>query len=70
MIGVRLDKKIEQDLDLLAKKRGSTRSELVREAIVRYLEDNEDFELAKTAKSRMKSSKPLKQVRKELGLDD
>jgi len=56
-------------LDLLAKTRGSNRSAVVREAILRYLEDNEDLVLAKQAQRQMLSSKPLKQLRKELGLD-
>ena len=69
MLAIRLDKEIEQDLDLLARKRGSNRSAVVREAIMQYLEDNEDLGLAKQAKSQMLGSKPLKQLRKELGLD-
>ncbi len=69
MLAIRIDKKIEQDLTLLAKKRGSNRSALVREAILRYLEDNEDLELALQAKDQIVGHKPLKQLRKELGLD-
>ncbi len=69
MLAIRLDKELEKQLDLLAKSRGSNRSAIVREAIVRYLEDNEDLELAKQAQSEMRCSKPLKQLRKELGLD-
>ena len=69
MLAIRLDKKIEQELDLLAKTRGSNRSALVREAILRYLEDNEDLDLAKQAQSQMRGSKSLKQLRKELELD-
>lgn len=69
MLAIRLDKEIEQELDLLAKRRGSNRSAVVREAILRYLEDDEDWEIVKQAQSRMKSSKPLEQLRKDLGLD-
>jgi len=69
MLAIRLDKEIEQELDLLAKTRGSNRSAVVREAILQYLEDNEDLELAKQSLSQMKYSKPLKQLRKDLGLD-
>ncbi|MBW2612936.1 MAG: ribbon-helix-helix protein, CopG family [Deltaproteobacteria bacterium] len=69
MLAIRLDKKLERDLDLLAKARGSNRSVVVREAIIRYLEDDEDFQLAKKSLSKMSSSKPLKQLREELGLD-
>jgi len=69
MLAIRLDKKIEQDLTLLAKKRGSNRSALVREAILRYLEDNEDLELVIEAKNQTCSHKSLIKLRKELGLD-
>ncbi len=69
MLAIRLDKEIEEDLDLLAKTRGSNRSALVREAILQYLEDNEDLDLLKQAQSQTRSSKSLKQLRRELGLD-
>ncbi|MFO7981366.1 MAG: ribbon-helix-helix domain-containing protein [Candidatus Aminicenantes bacterium] len=69
MIAIRLDKELEKKIDLLAKKQGSNRSALVREAIIRYLEDKEDLQLAKESLSKMRSDKPLKQLRKELGLD-
>ena len=69
MLAIRLDKELEKELDLLAKTRGSNRSAVVREAIIQYLEDNEDIQLAKESLSKMSSTKPLKQLRKELGLD-
>lgn len=69
MLRIRLDKTIEEALDLLAKARGSNRSALVREAILRYLEDNEDLELAQEALAQTRSTKSLKQLRKELALE-
>ena len=69
MLAIRLDKEIEADLDLLANARGSNRSALVREAILQYLEDNEDLELLKQAQSQTRGSKSLTQLRRELGLD-
>jgi len=69
MFAIRLDKELEKELDLLAKTRGSNRSAVVREAIIQYLEDNEDIQLAKESLSQMSSTKSLKQLRKELGLD-
>jgi RHH-type rel operon transcriptional repressor/antitoxin RelB len=69
MLAIRLDKELEKELDLLAKTRGSNRSAVVREAIIQYLEDNEDIQLAKESLSQMSSTKSLKQLRKELGLD-
>ena len=69
MFAVRLEKEIEKELDLLAKARGSNRSAVVREAILRYLEDNEDLETARQALSDTRKIKSLKQLRKELGLE-
>ena len=69
MLAIRIDKEIEKELDLLAKIRGSNRSAVVREAIIQYLEENEDLQLAKDSLSKMSSTKSLKQLRKELGLD-
>jgi len=69
MLAIRLDKEIEEDLDLLANTRGSNRSALVREAILQYLEDNEDLDLLKQARSKTRGSKSLTQLRRELGLD-
>ncbi len=37
MLAIRLEKELEQELDLFAKAKGSNRSAVVREAIVRYL---------------------------------
>jgi RHH-type transcriptional regulator, rel operon repressor / antitoxin RelB len=49
--------------------RQRSKSDLVREAIVRMLEDVEDAELAEMALAQTSSSKPLSQLRKELGLE-
>jgi len=69
MLAIRLNKELEKELDLLAKTRGSNRSAVVREAIIQYLEDNEDIQLAKESLTKMNSTKSLKQLRKELDLD-
>lgn len=69
MLAIRIDKEIEKELDLLAKIRGSNRSAVVREAIIQYLEENEDLQLAKDSLSKMSNTKSLGQLRKELGLD-
>ncbi|PLY00117.1 MAG: CopG family transcriptional regulator [Desulfuromonas sp.] len=47
MLTIRLEEEMEKELDCIAKAQGSNRSVVVREAIVRYLEDNEDLKLAK-----------------------
>ena len=69
MLAIRLDKELEKEIDLLATTQGSNRSAVVREAIIRYLEDNEDLELAKQALNESSSSKSLKDLRRDLGLE-
>lgn len=69
MLAIRLDKELEEQIDLLARAKGSNRSAVVREAVVRYLEDNEDLELARRALSETRGSRPLKELRRDLGLD-
>jgi len=69
MLAIRVDEQIAKELDLIASSRGTNRSAVVREAIMQYLEDNEDLALAKEAEARSKGSKPLTQLREELGLD-
>ena len=56
MFAIRLEKDLEQEIDLLAKTKGSNRSAVVREAIVRYLEDNEDLENNKSIECRLADS--------------
>ncbi|PLY00113.1 MAG: CopG family transcriptional regulator [Desulfuromonas sp.] len=69
MLTIRLDSEIEKELDLIARAQGSNRSVVVREAIVRYLEDNEDLELAKQALAETKSTRSLQELRQDLGLE-
>lgn len=69
MLAIRLDKELEQELDLLVKAKGSNRSSVVREAIVRYMEDNEDLKLVHQALSESGQRKSLKEIRTDLDLD-
>lgn len=69
MLAIRLEQPLIKALEFLAKQKHVNRSVLIREAIVRYLEDNEDLALAKEAQQKIKKIKSLKQLRKELELD-
>ena len=69
MLALRLEKALEDKLAALAKVSGRSKSEVVRDAIVRLIEDQEDLELAERALRTTRSSKSLRQLRKELGLD-
>ncbi|HEU0259108.1 MAG TPA: DUF6290 family protein, partial [Burkholderiales bacterium] len=63
------EKKLEAKLAALARVRGRTKSEVVREAILRMIEDTEDLEMAEKALRKTRSPKSLRRLRKELGLD-
>jgi len=52
MLALRLPPQIEQRLDALAKKTGRTKSYYAREAILRQIEDIEDYYLAQRRLSR------------------
>jgi len=69
MLAIRLEKELEAKLAALARVRGRSKSEVVRDAILRVLEDAEDLELAEKALRKTRSSKSLRALRKELGLD-
>jgi RHH-type transcriptional regulator, rel operon repressor / antitoxin RelB len=47
MLALRLPPEIEKRLDVLAKKTGRTKSFYAREAILRHIEDLEDYHLAR-----------------------
>jgi len=50
MLAVRLEKQLEAAITRIAEATGSTKSSVVREAVVRYLEDREDIMLAEQAR--------------------
>ena len=69
MLALRLEKDLEAKLAALARVRGRTKSEVVRDAILKLIEDEQDLEIAEKALRKTRSSKSLRQLRKELGLD-
>jgi len=69
MLAIRLDKELEKEIDLLVKMQGSSRSAVVREAIVHFLEDHEDLQLARQALNETRGAKSLQALRQDLGLD-
>jgi RHH-type rel operon transcriptional repressor/antitoxin RelB len=66
MLALRLEKDLEAKLAALARVRGRSKSELVREAILRLIEDEEDLE---TAEQALRATRSTNALRKELGLD-
>jgi predicted DNA-binding protein len=69
MLALRLERELDAKLGALARLKRRNKSELVREAIQRLLEDEEDLELAERALAKTRAAKPLRRLRKELGLD-
>lgn len=69
MLALRLPPEIEKRLDALAKKTGRTKSYYAREAILRHIEDIEDFHLATRRMKRGGKRVTLDQVERDLGLD-
>lgn len=70
MLAIRVGNTLLAEVDDIAKMRHTSRSGIVREAIVRFLEDSEDIQLAETSKRKSISAKLLKDLRKELELDN
>jgi predicted DNA-binding protein len=59
MLTVRLEAGLEQWVEHYATEHRMKKSDVVREALQRYLEDTEDAALAESALREMRSSKPL-----------
>jgi len=72
MLAIRLPEEIEKRLEELAKKTGRTKSYYVRQAILEYLEDLEDYYLAEERLKSFDESKyiPLEEITKRYGLED
>jgi len=70
MHAVKLPEKAESRLKSIAKRTGKTKSSIVREAILGYLDDVEDYyTAAKRAKSDTPSY-PIAEVMKEFGFEE
>ena len=72
MLVLRLEDEVEKRVSDLAYRQGRNKSALVREALIRYLEDQEDIEMAEAVLYGMKGQKTLtlEEARRELGLAD
>jgi RHH-type rel operon transcriptional repressor/antitoxin RelB len=66
MLALRLPSTIEKRLDRLAKKTGRTKSFYAREAIVRHIEDLEDYHLARRRLGRRSPRVTLEALEREL----
>ena len=70
MLNVRLPKEVEDRLEALAARTGRTKSYYVREAVIEFLEDREDYLLAEAALEESKERFSLDEAAERLGLED
>jgi RHH-type rel operon transcriptional repressor/antitoxin RelB len=66
MLALRLPAEIEKRLDTLARKTGRSKSFYAREAILRHLEDLEDYHLARRRLARKAKRVSLEDLEREL----
>jgi RHH-type transcriptional regulator, rel operon repressor / antitoxin RelB len=66
MLALRLPPKIEKRLNSLAKKTGRSKSFYAREAILRHLEDLEDYHLARRRLARKSPRLTREELEREL----
>ena len=72
MLALRLEAELERRIAALARRQGRNKSALVREALIRYMEDQEDIMLAEAALRNQGDGKTLshEEARRALGLAD
>jgi len=73
MLAIRLPEKIGKRLDRLAKRTGHTKTYCAREAILKYLDEQEDVYLAEKRMEAIESGRvktiPLEEVMRQHGLE-
>ena len=70
MLGVRLDEELEKRLAAVAKKTGRSKSYIARKAIEEKIEDLEDIALAMERLENSEGRISLKELKRDLGLED
>lgn len=72
MLALRLDDELDKRVTALARLQGRNKSAVVREALSRYMEDQEDAVLAEEAMRKLSREKTLthEEARRALGLED
>lgn len=69
MLSIRLEKELEARIAKIATAKGGNKSSVVREAVIRYLEDQEDAVLAQRARKSGGKTRTIAELRKALGLE-
>ncbi|SDF29577.1 type II toxin-antitoxin system RelB family antitoxin [Sporolituus thermophilus] len=66
IVSVRFSKREKDILDAYAKLHGKKQSDILREAVMRMIEDDQDFRLLEEARQKTTRYVSLKEARKEL----
>ncbi len=69
MMTINLSPEDERRIEELARKRGRPKDEFIREAILQYLADQDDIELARLRLAEPGRRRTLQELESELGLD-
>ena len=69
MLALRLEAELERRIAALARRQGRNKSALVREALIRYMEDQEDIMLAEAALRNLGDGKTLSHEEAKCALD-
>lgn len=69
MVTITLDPELERRLEALAKKAGRTKDDFAREAILRLIEDEDDYRQAILELDRAEPRVTLDEMKKRLGMD-
>jgi RHH-type transcriptional regulator, rel operon repressor / antitoxin RelB len=74
MLAIRLPEKLEKRLTRLAKRSGRSKTYYAREALIRYIDDLEDLQIAEERLRAVLEGRdrtvPLEEVMKRYGLED
>ncbi len=66
---ITLPKQVEDRLDSIAQRTGRTKDECATEAIMEFIESEEDYQVAVERIKRNEPRIPLEEVKRRLGLD-
>jgi len=70
MVRVELTKEIEERLEALARETGRSTEDCLRDAVMEYLEEQEDYLIAKSRLAKGRAGVALDEVERRLGLVD
>jgi RHH-type transcriptional regulator, rel operon repressor / antitoxin RelB len=68
MLGVRLERELEERLERLARRTGRSKSYYAKEAIRQFLEDREDYLLGLAVLERKEPTISLEELERRLGM--